>query len=124
MTSYEQFVEVAGFIKAQVVAVPVFMMGEKIGIPAPYIVVKSFGIANVHCGKARTDTRGYNILCYGNNRGRTESLVSDILDDFTGVATQSRLELENFEFIGAINILEDNLYEAVISFRVASVFSK
>ncbi len=124
MTSYEQFVEISEFVKGGTVAAPVFMMGEAIDIPAPYLVLRSFGIASTHCGLVRTDTKGYTISCYGVNRGRTESLVSEVLNDFTGVVTPSRLELENLEYTGAINILEDNLHEAVVSFRVASTFNK
>ncbi len=124
MTSYEQYVEVANFVKTEFLMTPVYMLGEAIKIEPPYVVVRVFGIANESCGDVRQDIKGYNIFCYGENGGRAEKLISDVLGVFTGASTPSRLELVNLESVGMIERLEDDLFEGVVSFQVSSIFSK
>jgi len=127
MTSYEQYEEIAHHIKNYFQDTSVFMMGEKINISPPYIVVQSYGITNEACGftgSTRKDVKGYNIFCYEKNIGKTEKLISDVLDEFTANSTTNKLELDKLEFSGIINRLENTLFEGVISFQVSSIFNK
>ena len=126
MTSYDQYVDVATFVKSTFAAVPVFMRGETITVEPPYVVLRSFGIINEHCGftgAVRKDVKGYNLFVYAKNIGRAEKLLSEVLNAFTAVVTPAGLDLENLSYEGVINRLEDDLYEGVITFRVASIFS-
>ena len=126
MTSYDQYVNIATFVKSTFTSAPVFIRGEVIKIDPPYIVLRSFGIINEHCGftgVVRKDVKGYNIFVYEKNIGRTEKLLSEVLNDFTAVVTPQGLDLENLSYEGGINRLEDDLYEGVITFRVTSIFS-
>jgi len=127
MTSYEQYVEIANHIKAYSETTPVYMFGEKINIAPPYIVIQSYGITNEaqgFQGTTRKDVKGYNIFCCEKNIGKTEKLISDVLDEFTANSTTNKLELDKLEFSGIINRMEDTLFEGVISFQVSSIFNK
>ena len=124
MTSYEQYVEVMRFIESEFTAAPVLMFDEAVRIEPPYLKIKSYGVANEHCGPARKDVRGYSIYCYDINRGKADKLISDVMDTFTNSATPSKLEIVSLEYIGPVERLEDDLYEGVIVFNVSSTFNK
>ena len=124
MTSYEQYEEVANYVLSSLVGTKVFMEGEPIDVKAPYVIFRSYGVANEYCVKTRTDIRGYTLLCYAPNRGRVEKLISDVMDKFCMVGTSSNLRIDDAQWAGFINKLEDDLYEASIMFTVESRFMK
>ncbi len=131
MTNYEQYVEVMQQLKTYS-AVPVFALGEEINIKTPYIIVNSFGIGNEELGldpKCRRDTKGYSIRVYGANRGRTEAVASDFIDDhfalrFAPSQAGLQLSFDRLENLGEITRLEDDLYESVITAWVSSIYHK
>ena len=124
MTSYEQYQEVAKFVRAELLPIYTYIEGEVIDKPAPYMVLKTFGVGNEYANKTRMDTMGYSIHCYAEHRGKAEKLVSDTLNSLMQVKTVSGLSIEDAAFAGFINRLEDDLYEGIVSFSVESNYIK
>ena len=122
VTSYEQYVEVSNYIKTKWVETPVFILDEPIGIAPPYIVVRGYGVSNttIGCSNIREDQRGYDILAYNIHRGKTEKMLSDLLDRFNNTKTPSGLDLCNVEQTGQTARLEEGIYEGMLSFKVKS----
>ena len=125
MTAYEQYEEVSGFIKSHWLQTPVFMEDEVKAIKAPYIVVRTFGVANEYeCTRVRRDIVGYSIYCYGPNRGRTQALISEVLDAFMYEKTPKGLLIYDPIHADFVNKLEDDLFEWIVTFSVVSTYER
>ena len=125
MTPYEQYVSVATFVRSSFTYCPVYMVGERVKTPPPYVVLRSYGVANEGYGfdnGVRKDVKGYSAMCYGTKSGKAELLVSEFLNHFTGIQNSDKLSFEGMTNEGWINRLEDDLFEGLVSFRVSSIF--
>lgn len=125
MTSYEHYQAVANYVISTWTTTPVFMLGEVIDIPPPYLVLKAYGVNNISTisGKIREDIKGFTIFVYTKNRGLNESIISDLLDTFTMVDANGII-IEDVIQTGDIGKLEDALFESTLSFLTRNIVKR
>jgi hypothetical protein len=114
MTYYDLYKKIATYIDAEWTQTPMFMKGEVISIPAPYVVLDLYGIGQTS-GSCKSPVIGGKLSCYGANRGKTHKLVSDVHEQFKGKIANG-IKLENVRIESPITILEDDLFFGIVKF--------
>ena len=80
MTSYELYSLVAKDLKTNWTQTPIYMEGEVIKVRPPYLVVRFFGVGTLTalgCSMPQ-NTQTCMVMCFGDNRGETYKLISDV----------------------------------------------
>lgn len=121
MTTYEQYVAVATFIKDNWNDTPFFTLGEVIENQTEFIVFEAFGIGvKDEClsGKMIENKTGYSVMCYSTKRPKSLKIASDLQVKFLNKKI-GNLRLRGGEIKNTIK-LEDNLFETEIVFKTDS----
>ena len=80
MTSYDLYSLVAKDLKTNWTQCPIYMEGEEIKVRPPYLVVRFFGVGTLTalgCSMPQ-NTQTCMVMCFGDNRGETYKLISDV----------------------------------------------
>jgi hypothetical protein len=117
MTSYELYSTVATFISTSWVQTPLFMNGEVITDPLPYVSLDIYPLGGDTEYSDMNIIHGVRILCYDTHRGRVHKLMSDVVEHFSGVIANG-VQLEKVRTEGAIIRLDSGIYEGVVKFNI------
>ena len=120
MTTYEQYVAVATYIKNNWTQTKFFTLGEVIENEKEFIVLNAFGVGVGSClsGKHLENHTAYSIMCYGANRPKSLKIASEVQVQFTNKKV-SHLLLESGEIKSTLK-LDDNLFETEVIFKTSS----